>query len=150
MTAAWLAFDAALAVAVTVGAWIAWRREQRRAAGERFLAAVARHLELAGGVHACCRLVGGVQCGLWCCHAGPCTTHLPGSYLPAALIHPLALARLTGPIGRRCCPLCGRPVNGWQAGVQGLYVTVIDGISHDSVEQPWQFQPCGCSGRVIA
>jgi hypothetical protein len=50
----------------------------------------------------------------------------------------------------RCCPLCGRPVSGYDVGEHGLYVTFIGGVEHRSVEAPWQFTPCGCMGRVIA
>lgn len=151
MSAFWLAFDTALIAASSLGAHVAWRREQlRTATAARLTAATAEHLRLAGGEHQCCRLVDGEQCGLWCCHGGVCTAYLPGSYLSVArLVHPLALARLTGPLGRCCCPLCQRPVNGWERGAAGLYLTFIDGVEHRSVEEPWQFTPCGCTGRVI-
>lgn len=164
----WLTAAAALLCAVL--AVVSARRSRRRLAEQSRLAVElarhieaavldatrARHLQLAGGDHGCCRLVDGAQgdqqCGLWCCHDGPCLPYTPGEYLPEPMLHPLDLLRM-----RRAvfpwwrCPLCSRLTASDRA-EDPVSMIRWDGAGwrEPETETAWEFTPCGCVGRVIA
>lgn len=97
------------------------------------------------------RPVSHVLCGLWWRHAGECVPFVPGEYLRAPLVDPLALWRATSP--RRWavwrCPE-GCLLNSVSTEGQIHDMVFEDGgwVLHDVVVE-WRFSPCGHTFRDI-
>jgi len=96
----------------------------------------------------CYWIIQGAPCGLLHDHDGDHTPHEVGGYLPAPLLHPLAILALHRPAWPKRCPLCRAVIDTASWSSETLIYPADD--FHPAVTQTvWEFGPCGCEGRTL-